>query len=161
MKILLDIPEENLERLGELAKVQKRSRKQFMELILIYHAESAEDGSPETPQKSPIPHKELVFQAPKPKSAKKLQKNASDEGFDSVIQYKTPEKDYDAPKVNPLILDEMGQRHDIEINTDAVLAQIEAIKKETIPPERNTVIGKKLWKIEQERRLNELRSLLK
>jgi len=35
MKVILDIPEESLKKLGEMAKSQKRSRKAFMEFILI------------------------------------------------------------------------------------------------------------------------------
>jgi hypothetical protein len=35
MKVILDIPEESLKKLGEMAKMQKRSRKAFMEFILI------------------------------------------------------------------------------------------------------------------------------
>lgn len=48
MRVILEIPEDALEKLGELAKLQKRSRKNFMEYILVNHTECAEYIAPES-----------------------------------------------------------------------------------------------------------------
>jgi hypothetical protein len=42
MKVILEIPEKNLEILDVLARSQKRSRKALMEYILITHSEDSE-----------------------------------------------------------------------------------------------------------------------
>jgi hypothetical protein len=48
MRVILDFDENVLEKLEELAKLQKRSRKNFMEYVLINYTETAEYISPET-----------------------------------------------------------------------------------------------------------------
>jgi len=47
-----------------------------------------------------------------------------------------------------------------EIGKSAILKQIEAIRAEKIPPERNTPIGKKAWIIDQKKRIEELEKQL-
>lgn len=42
-----------------------------------------------------------------------------------------------------------------------ILQQIDAIKAEKIPPERNTTNGRKVWAIDQAKRIKELESKLK
>lgn len=48
------------------------------------------------------------------------------------------------------------------INNDSeILNQIEEIKKEKIPKERDTTLGKKMWSIDQQKRISELQNKLK
>lgn len=46
-------------------------------------------------------------------------------------------------------------------STYEIMRQIEAIRSEKIPPERNTVYGKKSWQIDQQKRIQELQNKLK
>jgi len=44
---------------------------------------------------------------------------------------------------------------------DELLAKIKAVKDERIPPNRDTVLGRKAWGMEQQNRIKELESKLK
>lgn len=57
MRVILEIPKEILEELGKMAKNQKRSRKAFMELLLIGIAEGQNKAilAPISPSDDPTP----------------------------------------------------------------------------------------------------------
>jgi len=50
---------------------------------------------------------------------------------------------------------------DTKLNNEAILKEIEAIKSEKIPTERNTSNGRKSWAYDQKKRIQELESKLK
>lgn len=56
---------------------------------------------------------------------------------------------------------EEAEEIQIKAHNEEIQKQITAIQKETIPSHRNTSIGKKVWEIEQSKRISELRSKLK
>jgi hypothetical protein len=131
MKVILDIPQENLERLGVLAKYQKRSRKAFMELVLITHAETAEEGYPETQNKTNPT-----------KSTETAQKS------------KQAEKRGEAPKK-----EEVSKIEEKTINADEIQLKIEELTKAANSC-ADTRIGR-LTKISYLRQIKELESKLK
>lgn len=47
--------------------------------------------------------------------------------------------------------------YDIETN-NTILKEIEVIKAEKMPPERNTPLGKKAWQMDQQKRIQELKA---
>lgn len=49
-------------------------------------------------------------------------------------------------------------QEDIKLIPDEIQKQIDAINSEVIPPERSTTFGKKVWKLDQLKRINELKS---
>lgn len=79
MRVILEIPEDALEKLGELAKLQKRSRKNFMEYILVNHTECAEYIAPESIAGILSQNKPVEGNVRQTKeSVRNVQKNASD-----------------------------------------------------------------------------------
>lgn len=48
-----------------------------------------------------------------------------------------------------------------EPTNEAIQKQIDEIRKEKIPENRNTIYGRKTWELDQNKRINELKKLLK
>jgi predicted Holliday junction resolvase-like endonuclease len=63
---------------------------------------------------------------------------------------------YDAPPANRYFQDEVGQWQEPKKDNTEIKKQIEAIRAEKIPKERDTILGRKIWNSEQENRIKEL-----
>lgn len=104
MRVILNLDESILDKLGEKAALEKRSRKNYMELVLQANAEMAVGvvNKPAQSKKEPEKQFQEVF-PPKTNERDKLK---------SKINFKKPidVKDcYDGKKLNPYTLDEFGQ----------------------------------------------------
>lgn len=89
-------------------------------------------------KKNPKP---ITFQKPIEKS----KKGANSIDLMGNIEFITPTPEaYDNPK----------------IDRDAILAQIKEIEAEEIPKERNTQLGRPAWRLDQKRRINDLKKQL-
>lgn len=87
----------------------------------------------------------------------------ADESITDKPIYKKPleEKDcYDSKKVDNLRHDEVGQWEEPKIDNAEIKKQIEAILAEKLPDGRNTPLGRKSWRKEQDNRIYELKSQL-
>ena len=78
---------------------------------------------------------------------------------DIKFSFKTPES-YDGKRASFYTQDEVGQWEEPKIDNSEILKQIEAIRAEKIPKDRDTILGRKLWRIEQDNRIGELKSKL-
>lgn len=71
---------------------------------------------------------------------------------ENVIVYGLEQKSYDCDKIdNP-----QGEPNIPNPSKEQIEKQIAEIRKEKIPAHRDTVFGRKSWKIEQDKRINEL-----
>lgn len=98
-----------------------------------------------------------------PEPALKFAKAIKDRPLESDISYQKPGKSaYDAPKsLSMAIMDEAGQCAAPENDNAFVLEQINALKKQKVPEDRNTFWGKKAWQKEQSEKIAALKELLK
>jgi len=109
MRVILDLEETVLETLQKQAEAQNRSRKNYMETILVNVATSI-PSSDYTQQKESI--SELKFRVAKnnePENKKRLLEER--EGLKSKIEYNiplTPNECFDGKKIDRYILDEVG-----------------------------------------------------
>ena len=80
--------------------------------------------------------------------------NPSDPPTVGIIEREKPPKPQNKP--NPLEMD-----YKTQIDNGGILKQIEVIKGEKIPRERDTFYGRKAWGLEQQKRIEELQKQIK
>lgn len=99
----------------------------------------------------PIPAGESMTQAQKNQEKKEILKRANPITEDQAIALHNAENKDQMTQVFP-----MRQIHNGEI-----MAQIAAIRAEKIPKDRDTVMGRKSWELDQRKRIEELQNQLK
>jgi hypothetical protein len=75
------------------------------------------------------------------------------------LRKKAKDEPYIAPPIPPAIPEEVFPIR--QIHNGEIMKQIEAIKAEKIPKERDTSNGRKSWSFDQQKRIQELQNKLK
>lgn len=90
-----------------------------------------------------------------PAPSHKGQKPEDDPRLNNLVQFteKPPNEAYDAPPLPITVNDDPLRKMEIQ-------RQIESIRAEKIPKERDTVFGRKSWQIDQQKRIQELQNKL-